>query len=96
MATARTRAPALATPAGSLPRDDTKRPTTTSPEPLHPAGLGGIFGDWPAQRHEAEINPYDIQSIKVLEDPADIAMYGSRGANDGIVITTKKPQRPSQ
>lgn len=37
------------------------------------------------------INPYDIASIKVLKDPADITMYGSRGANGVILIKTKRP-----
>lgn len=36
------------------------------------------------------INPYDIASIKVLKDPADITMYGSRGANGVIIVKTKK------
>jgi TonB-dependent SusC/RagA subfamily outer membrane receptor len=37
------------------------------------------------------INPYDIASIRVLKDPADTAIYGIRGANGVIVITTKRP-----
>jgi TonB-dependent SusC/RagA subfamily outer membrane receptor len=37
------------------------------------------------------INPYDIESIKVLKDPASLTMYGSRAANGVIVIKTKKP-----
>ncbi len=37
------------------------------------------------------ISPYDIQSIKVLKDPTDTALYGIRGANGVIVITTKRP-----
>jgi TonB-dependent SusC/RagA subfamily outer membrane receptor len=40
------------------------------------------------------INPYDIESIKVLKDPASLTMYGSRGANGVIVIKTKKGGRP--
>jgi TonB-dependent SusC/RagA subfamily outer membrane receptor len=36
------------------------------------------------------INPYDIESIEVLTDPADTAMYGVRGANGVIVIKTKQ------
>jgi TonB-dependent starch-binding outer membrane protein SusC len=36
------------------------------------------------------INPYDIESIKVLKDPASLTMYGSRAANGVIVIKTKK------
>jgi TonB-dependent SusC/RagA subfamily outer membrane receptor len=31
----------------------------------------------------------------VLKDAAETAMYGVRGANGVIVITTKKPQRPN-
>ena len=37
------------------------------------------------------INPYDIETIKVLKDPADTALYGMRGANGVIIITTKRP-----
>lgn len=39
----------------------------------------------------AGINPNDIDRIEVLKDPAQTAMYGSRGANGVIVINTKKP-----
>jgi TonB-dependent SusC/RagA subfamily outer membrane receptor len=35
------------------------------------------------------INPYDIESIKVLKDPADLSMYGVRGANGVIIVKTK-------
>lgn len=38
----------------------------------------------------SNINPADIESITVLKDAATIAMYGSRGANGVIMITTKK------
>ena len=36
------------------------------------------------------INPNDIASIDILKDAASTAIYGSRGANGVIVITTKK------
>lgn len=36
------------------------------------------------------INPSDIESIEVLKDADATAIYGSRGANGVIVITTKK------
>ncbi len=36
------------------------------------------------------INPADIESISVLKDAAATAIYGSRGANGVIMITTKK------
>ncbi|MGQ0649368.1 MAG: TonB-dependent receptor plug domain-containing protein [Gemmatimonadaceae bacterium] len=46
-----------------------------------PAGTGGIL----------HLNPYDIQKIEVLKNPADIALYGMRGGNGVIKITTRKP-----
>ena len=39
------------------------------------------------------INPGDIESIEVLRDDGATAIYGSRGANGVIIITTKKGQR---
>lgn len=39
------------------------------------------------------INPYDIESIQVLKDPAETAMYGIRGANGVIIIKTKTANR---
>jgi TonB-dependent SusC/RagA subfamily outer membrane receptor len=39
------------------------------------------------------VNPYDIESIKALTRPEDVAIYGVRGANGVIVITTKKPAK---
>lgn len=38
------------------------------------------------------INPNDIESIEVLKDADATAIYGSRGANGVILITTKKGQ----
>ena len=36
------------------------------------------------------INPQDIESIEVLKDASATAVYGSRGANGVILVTTKK------
>ncbi|WP_162340515.1 SusC/RagA family TonB-linked outer membrane protein [Cyclobacterium salsum] len=36
------------------------------------------------------LNPNDIQSIDVLKDASATAIYGSRGANGVVLITTKK------
>jgi TonB-dependent SusC/RagA subfamily outer membrane receptor len=36
------------------------------------------------------LNPYDIESIKVLKEPAELSMYGVRGANGVIIIKTKQ------
>lgn len=38
----------------------------------------------------ASINPDDIESVEVLKDAAANAIYGSRGANGVILITTKR------
>ncbi|MDX1941328.1 MAG: TonB-dependent receptor [Saprospiraceae bacterium] len=38
----------------------------------------------------ADINPNDIESISVLKDAGAAAIYGSRGSNGVILITTKK------
>ncbi|HMR20042.1 MAG TPA: TonB-dependent receptor plug domain-containing protein, partial [Sphingobacterium sp.] len=39
------------------------------------------------------INPEDIESVNVLKDASAKALYGSRGSNGVIVITTKKGQK---
>jgi TonB-linked SusC/RagA family outer membrane protein len=38
----------------------------------------------------ADINPADIESMEILKDAAAAAIYGSRGANGVVLITTKK------
>ncbi|WP_426278977.1 SusC/RagA family TonB-linked outer membrane protein [Chryseobacterium sp. S-02] len=38
----------------------------------------------------ANISPDDVQSIEVLKDAASTAMYGSRGSNGVVIVTTKK------
>lgn len=41
------------------------------------------------------LNPSDIESIEVLKDASATAIYGSRGANGVIMITTKRGQQGS-
>lgn len=38
----------------------------------------------------ADINPADVESMSVLKDAASCALYGSRGANGVVLITTKR------
>ncbi|MEO6820261.1 MAG: TonB-dependent receptor, partial [Ginsengibacter sp.] len=38
----------------------------------------------------ASINPNDIESIEILKDASATAIYGSRGANGVVLITTKR------
>lgn len=40
----------------------------------------------------AGINPNDIESIEILKDASATAIYGSRGANGVVLITTKRGQ----
>jgi TonB-linked SusC/RagA family outer membrane protein len=40
----------------------------------------------------ADVNPNDIESMEVLKDASATAIYGSRGANGVVLITTKKGQ----
>ncbi|SHE43388.1 SusC/RagA family TonB-linked outer membrane protein [Dysgonomonas macrotermitis] len=54
------------------------------------AGVGGIDGSLDPL---ASINPSDIESIEVLKDVSAKAIYGSRGANGVILVTTKKGKR---
>lgn len=49
-----------------------------------------VVDGFPISGTIATVNPNDIQSIEVLKDAASSAIYGSRGANGVILITTKK------
>ena len=49
--------------------------------PVHPGPGGALTG----------VSPHDIESIRVLKDPADTGIYGARGVNGVIVVTTKRP-----
>jgi len=47
------------------------------------------FGSSQAKNPLNFINPSDIESISVLKDASSIAIYGARGANGVVIITTK-------
>lgn len=48
------------------------------------------FGNTPGSNPLNYINPADIESMDVLKDASAAAIFGSRGANGVILITTKK------
>jgi iron complex outermembrane receptor protein len=52
---------------------------------------GGIFieGNSSAKNPLSFINPNDIESISILKDASSAAIYGARGANGVVIITTK-------
>jgi len=41
----------------------------------------------------SSINPADIESIEILKDASSTAIYGSRGANGVVIITTKRGKK---
>ena len=53
-------------------------------------GLGGFAS---GLNPLATINPNDIESVEVLKDVSATAIYGSRGANGVIIVTTKRGKK---
>jgi TonB-dependent starch-binding outer membrane protein SusC len=55
---------------------------------------GGNFGSSQDQRvnRTADLNPNDIENIQILKGPSASSIYGSRGTNGVIIITTKQGQ----
>ncbi|MBU2996474.1 TonB-dependent receptor [Cellulophaga baltica] len=49
-----------------------------------------VVDGYPISGSLATVNPNDIESLEVLKDAASAAIYGSRGANGVILVTTKK------
>jgi len=59
-------------------------------------GVYGTSGDiMPADFGSGlnDLNPDDIESVSVLKGPAASALYGQRGANGAIIITTKSASK---
>ncbi|WP_224999321.1 TonB-dependent receptor [Cesiribacter sp. SM1] len=56
------------------------------------AGTDVGFGTSSARNPLTFINPNDIENVSVLKDASATAIYGSRGANGVILITTKRGQ----
>ena len=52
-------------------------------------GSGG-FGEIAAKNPLNFLNPSDIENMTVLKDASAAAIYGARGANGVVIITTKK------
>ena len=60
---------------------------STSTEPLY------VVDGVPFEGASSLINPSDIETLTVLKDASSTAIYGSRGANGVILITTKQGKR---
>ncbi len=69
---------------------------TSGNQPLYvidgyPVTAGGAAGgNGAGQNPMATLNPGDIESMEILKDASATAIYGSRGANGVILITTKR------
>lgn len=55
-----------------------------------PGGANYGAGDGPARNPLNFLNPDDIESVSILKDASASAIYGARGANGVVLITTKK------
>ncbi len=52
-------------------------------------GVGAFFANATPRNPLNSLNPSDIASIEILKDASATAIYGSRGANGVVLITTK-------
>lgn len=85
---------------GKLPGVDITRSSGSSSSPVSitvrgtrslTANNGPLFiVDGVQYSNIQDINPNDIESMDVLKDASSTAIYGSRGANGVIILTTKK------
>lgn len=57
---------------------------TQSNEPLY------VIDGFPSEDGMANLDPAEIETIDILKDASSTAIYGARGANGVVVITTKK------
>ncbi|REL38942.1 TonB-dependent receptor [Rhodohalobacter sp. SW132] len=60
--------------------------------PIISEDLSGLFSGGQATNSLADLNPNDIESIEILKDASATAIYGSRGANGVVLISTKRGQ----
>src|SRR6185295_19121375 len=64
-------------------------PIENDPDAASP-GDGGRATASVAPNPMSALNPNDIESIEVLKDASATAIYGSRGANGVVIITTRR------
>ncbi len=61
--------------------------------PIVSESIGESFNGESSQNILSLINPTDIESIQVLKDAAATSIYGSRGSNGVILVTTKSGKK---
>lgn len=52
-----------------------------------------VIDGFPVNRNPTHLNNSDIESLEILKDASATAIYGSRGANGVVIITTKKGRK---
>lgn len=67
--------------------------TPISNESYNQAGIASGGGGYDYANGLADINPNDIETVNVLKGAAASALYGSRGMNGVLMITTKKGKK---
>lgn len=55
-----------------------------------PGGSNEGISNSPGSNPLSYLNPDDVESVQILKDASATAIYGSRGSNGVIIITTKK------
>jgi TonB-linked SusC/RagA family outer membrane protein len=72
---------------GVVINQSTGRRTANAGESAYGTGSDNMPADYGSNIND--INPEDIESVTVLKGPGASALYGQRGANGAIIITTK-------
>jgi TonB-linked SusC/RagA family outer membrane protein len=65
-------------------------PVETGEVSVNIGGDSNFAGDVPGMNALSMLNPNDIESIEILKDASATAIYGSRGANGVVMVTTKR------
>lgn len=76
---------------GVVINNGSARRTANGSEDIYGTGSDNMPADYGSGLND--INPEDIESVTVLKGPGAAALYGQRGANGAIIITTKASKR---
>jgi len=76
---------------GVVINNSSGRRTGNGSEAVYGTGSDNMPADYGTGLND--INPEDIESVTVLKGPGAAALYGQRGANGAIIITTKSSKR---
>lgn len=76
---------------GVVINNSSGRRTANGSEAVYGTGSDNMPADYGSGL--SDINPEDIESVTVLKGPGAAALYGQRGANGAIIITTKSSKR---